>query len=313
MVKFSVCIPAFKSSFLQECIESILAQSFGDFELIILNDCSPQPVGEVVARFSDPRIRYFSNEKNVGAQHLVSNWNKCLSLAVGEFLLIMGDDDRLHPNYLHEFSGLVEKFPGLNVYHCRSKIINDDGDTIRLTPALPAFEHVFDSVWQRLEQLRSNYISDYVYRTAALRAQGGFFQLPLAWGSDDITAFIASRDHGIAHTNRPVFEYRSNAQSITSTGNDLVKMEADLGYADWLRDFLKNEPADDTDRIARDYLLVHFERLMRQRKAYTMLLSMKDRRWEKAKNWWENRRKFGVSSRDIAIAFFKSFLKQQIR
>lgn len=307
MVKFSICIPAFKSSFLQECIESILAQSTGDFELIILNDCSPQPVEEIVKRYTDPRVRYFSNEKNVGAYHLVNNWNKCLSLAVGEYLLIMGDDDLLHPDYLREFIGLIEKYPGLNVYHCRSKIINDAGDTLRLTPALPAFEHVFDSIWQRLEQLRSNYISDYVYRTAALREQGGFFDLPLAWGSDDITAFIASRDKGIAHTNRPVFEYRSNAQSITSTGNDLVKMEANLGYADWLREFLKNEPADETDRIARDYLLKNFEELMRRRKAYTMLISLNNDKWGKAVNWWKSRQKFNLTSRDIAITLLKSF------
>lgn len=310
MVKFSICIPAFKSSYLKECIESILAQTFGDFELIILNDCSPQPVEEVVSKFSDPRIRYFSNEKNVGAYHLVDNWNKCLSLASGEFFLIMGDDDRLHPDYLLEFSALMEKFPLLNVYHCRSKIINDQGETLRLTPALPAFEHVYDSIWQRLEQLRSNYISDYVYRADALRAQGGFFNLPLAWGSDDITAFIASRDHGIAHTNRPVFEYRSNAQSITSTGSDLIKMEANMGYTNWMREFLKYEPTDETDRIARQYLLTHFEELMQKRKAYTMLISMKSNPWEKAKNWWESRQKFNLSSKDIALVFLKSFLKR---
>jgi glycosyltransferase involved in cell wall biosynthesis len=307
MVKFSICIPAFKSSFLQECIESILAQTLGDFELIILNDQSPQPVEEIVKRFTDPRIRYFVNEKNVGARHLVSNWNKCLSLAVGEFLLIMGDDDRLHPEYLSEFSALIEKFPELNVYHCRSKIINDAGETVRLTPSLPPFEHVFDSIWQRLEQLRSNYISDYVYRTEPLRVQGGFFDLPFAWGSDDITAFIASLKLGIAHTNRPVFEYRSNAQSITSTGNSSVKMEANMGYADWLRDFLKNEPDDEVDQIAQTYLLTHFDSLMRKRKAYTMLTAMKGNRWEQAGNWWKSRQQFDLSTKDIAVSFLKSF------
>lgn len=309
MVKFSIGIPAYKSSFLQECIQSILAQSSGNFELIILNDCSPQPVEEIVKKFTDPRIRYFTNEKNVGGFHLVDNWNKCLSLATGEFFLIMGDDDLLHPDYLLEFTSLIEKFPHLNVYHCRSKIINDAGETVRLTPALPAFEYVFDSIWQRLEQLRSNYISDYVYRTESLRAQGGFYKLPLAWGSDDITAFIASRFLGIAHTNRPVFEYRSNAQSITSTGNDLVKMETNSRYADWLKEFLKNDPADETDRIARDYLLKHFDQLMNRRNAYTMLLSMKNDRWGQAVNWWKSREKFKLSSKDIAITFLKSFQK----
>ena len=292
MAKFSICIPAYKSDFLQECIESILGQTCPDFELVILNDCSPQPILEIVRRFDDPRIRYEENEKNVGAYRLVDNWNKCLAMSSGEYILIMGDDDRLRPDYLEEFLKLIEAYPQLHVYHCRSRIINDQGETVKLTPALPPFEHVYDSIWHRLQQLRSNYISDYVYQTQALRAQGGFYDLPLAWGSDDITAFIASADLGIAHTNEPVFEYRSNAQSITSTGSDLGKMEANLLYADWLREFMKRKPVTGTDRIVHQYLMSHLDTLIRQKKNYTMLISMQKDAWKKAMLWWKNRRRF---------------------
>src|SRR5690606_5931793 len=104
MTKFSICIPAYKEEFLKECIQSILQQSLQDFELIILNDCSPAPLEEIVGTFDDPRIRYFKNEHNVGAVKLVDNWHKCLGLAIGDYVVIMGEDDLLEPHYLGEFS-----------------------------------------------------------------------------------------------------------------------------------------------------------------------------------------------------------------
>lgn len=305
--KFSVCIPAYKSKYLQECIDSILGQTISDFELIILNDCSPEPVEEIVLATKDPRIHYYKNDRNVGAYDLADNWNKCLELASGEFIIIMGDDDRLAPDYLEEFQKLIASIPDLNVYHCRSKVIDDDGNDVILTPALPQFEHVYDSIWHRLRQLRSNYISDYVYRTATLRRQGGFYKLPLAWGTDDITAFIASARLGVAHTNKPVFEYRSNRLSITSTGNDLHKMMADLQYASWFSNFLGTNPPHDSDSVIYTHLLREKEQYMHRKKLYTMMLSMRSNRVEKAQMWLKQRHKFSLSLKDIAVSLAKSF------
>lgn len=306
MVKYSICIPAFKSRYLKSCIESILQQTIRDFELIILNDCSPEPIEAIVQQFEDNRIQYLQNDHNVGAIHLVENWNKCLSLAKGEYIMIMGDDDELEPDYLQEFSDLIATYPTLNVYHCRSKIIDDAGEVSMLTPACPSFEHVYDSIWHRLAQYRSNYISDFVYRVEPLRQQGGFYKLPLAWGSDDITAFIATGQQGIAHTNKPVFRYRSNALSITSTGNNLHKMEANLGYAKWLRSFLQKEPESQEMVVVHHYLVAKQDHFMRQRKRFTMALSMRHALLANFWLWFKHRRAFDLDLKDIVIAAVKS-------
>jgi glycosyltransferase involved in cell wall biosynthesis len=312
-ILYSICIPAYKSRYLQECIESILSQTAPDFELIILNDFSPEPIEEIISKNQDSRIKYFKNENNVGAYDLVDNWNKCLALASGEFIVIMGDDDRLAPNYLTEFSSLIKTYPDLDVFHCRSKIIDDEGKALGLTPALPSFEHVYDSIWHRLRQLRSNYVSDYVYRTSALRAQGGFYKLPLAWGSDDITAFVAAAKKGIAHSNRPVFEYRSNGLSITSTGNDLHKMTANQAYGQWLSKFLIENPPHPSEKVQYDNLLNNQSEYIRQKKAYTMMLSMKANSMKKAFAWWKNKEKFDLSLKDIVTALGKSLLLKPSR
>jgi len=274
--------------------------------LIILNDCSPEPVEEIVMQFKDSRIHYHKNPTNVGALNLVDNWNKCLSLANGEYIMIMGDDDLLESDYLEEFSKLIEAYPDLEVYHCRSKIIDDDGGTVMLTPSSPSYERVYDSIWHRLRQYRSNYISDYLYRTKTLRDRGGFYYLPLAWGSDDITAFIASAEKGIAHSNKPVFNYRSNRLSISSTGDDLEKMNANLGYAEWLRGFLRQRPTDPEDLTVWNHLVADQDKYMHQRKIYTMTKSMASDPVQKSFFWFEHRQKFNLSVVDILKSAVKS-------
>ncbi|WP_028296514.1 glycosyltransferase [Olivibacter sitiensis] len=309
--RYSICIPAYKSRFLRECIQSILAQRYTDFELIILNDCSPEPVKRIASNFKDGRIRYEENDKNVGAVRLVDNWNKCLQMAKGEFIMIMGDDDMLASDYLDEFEKLIQSYPALDVYHCRSTIINSKGEPVMLTPALPSYEQVYDSIWHRLHQLRSNYISDYVYRTDTLRQRGGFYDLPLAWGTDDITAFIASKDKGIAHTNKPVFHYRSNELSITSTGNDLKKMEAQMGYAAWLGTYLTQMPSDEADRVVYRHLVDRQSFYMQQRRIYTMTVSMQKQPWKKTLFWLKHGKQFGISAKEVLTALFTAIKRNQ--
>ncbi|GAB3660198.1 glycosyltransferase family 2 protein [Echinicola sediminis] len=306
-VKFSICIPAYKSKFLKECIQSILDQSVEDFELVILNDCSPEPVDEIIAQFEDTRLHYVKNSQNVGALNLVNNWNKCLSLAKGEYFVIMGDDDLLEPDYLEEFSKLIASYPELGVYHCRSKIIDDSGKTWLLTPSCPVYENVYDSIWHRLNQFRSNYISDYMYKTESLRKQGGFYHLPLAWGSDDITAFIASAGKGIAHSNKPVFKYRSHGLSISSiTSNGLAKLDADMGYAAWLKNFLQENPSDYQNQTIYKHLVENQDHYMHRRKVFTMTKIMAASALPNISVWLKHRKKYGLTLKDVFMAVAKS-------
>lgn len=246
---FSIAIPAYKSIFLTECIESVLNQTVKDFELIIVNDCSPEPIDEIVRLFGDERIRYFKNDKNIGGVNLVNNWNNCLEKANGDYFIMMGDDDTMEPDYLYEFSKLIEKYPHLDVYHCRSKIIDENSKPIGLTPSWPEYESVYESIWHRLIGKRLQFVSDFVYKTKTLRENGGFYFLPLAWAADDITAYIATGNKGIAHINKPVFNYRKNSLSISSTGNHQQKIEALVLALKWYNSFFVKTPDNSNDRI----------------------------------------------------------------
>ena len=91
----SVCIPTYLGDkTLGAAIESVLAQTYTDFELIVIDDGSPDDTRAVVERFSDHRIVYLRNEKNLGPQ---GNWNRCLDVASGDYFKLLPHDDLLHP------------------------------------------------------------------------------------------------------------------------------------------------------------------------------------------------------------------------
>ena len=81
MPKISVLFPTYntREEYLREAIESVLRQTFADFEFIILDDCSPDPnVEKVVKSYTDPRIRFYKNEQNMG---ISKTRNKLIELA----------------------------------------------------------------------------------------------------------------------------------------------------------------------------------------------------------------------------------------
>ena len=98
MPKVSICIPSYNcGAFIGKTIQSILDQTFQNFEIIVVDDCSTDNSEEVVKRFKDPRIRFYRNEKNLG---MVPNTNKALRLAEGEFVGILHPDDYYAPKMI---------------------------------------------------------------------------------------------------------------------------------------------------------------------------------------------------------------------
>lgn len=242
-MKFSVTIPAYKRIYLKECINSILAQTFKDFELIIVNDASPEDLDSVVNEYDDPRIRYYVNEKNCGAVNVVDNWNICLSYAKGDYVICMGDDDKLLPNCLEEYSRMIDTYPGLGVYHAWTEIIDERSEVVDMQEPRPLREDVYSMIWHRWHG-RLQYIGDFLFDTEKLKAQGGFYKIPLAWGSDDISAFRAAIDNGVANSQVPLFQYRRGMQTISRTGNIMMKMKAVDMQEAWFKELLLPPPVN---------------------------------------------------------------------
>ena len=91
MPKVSIIMTVFNTApYLKEAIDSILNQTYGDFEFIIVNDGSTDSSEEIILSYADKRIVYLKNERNIG---LVGSLNLGLGLAKGEYILRMDSDD----------------------------------------------------------------------------------------------------------------------------------------------------------------------------------------------------------------------------
>lgn len=92
MPKVSVLMPVYKTNekYLREAIESILSQTFEDYEFLILDDCPEDSREKIVKSYKDNRIKYYKNEKNLG---ITPSRNKLIDMAKGEYLAVFDHDD----------------------------------------------------------------------------------------------------------------------------------------------------------------------------------------------------------------------------
>jgi len=101
-VFISVCIPVYNGdNYIRDSIESVLNQTEKKFELLVVDNCSTDQTLNIVAEYDDPRIRVFVNKRNLGAD---ANFNRCIELAKGEFIVLLSHDDVLIPTALEVFS-----------------------------------------------------------------------------------------------------------------------------------------------------------------------------------------------------------------
>ena len=113
MPKISVIMPAYNAEqYISEAIESILGQTFADFEFIIIDDGSSDSTSGIIASYKDSRIRYFRNEKNLG---IVGALNRGLALAAGEYIARMDADDISLPERFQTQCAYMEKHPDVGV------------------------------------------------------------------------------------------------------------------------------------------------------------------------------------------------------
>ena len=128
--QITVALPVYNGEqYIAIAIKSVLTQTFSDFELLILDNCSTDHTLEIIRTFSDPRIRLIVNPKNLG---MIGNWNLAVSLATGKYIKILSHDDLLAPSCLAEQIDGFLKYPSQNIgiVTCKKRIINESGAVV---------------------------------------------------------------------------------------------------------------------------------------------------------------------------------------
>lgn len=105
--KVSILVPVFNAErFIADTIAAVLAQTYTDFELILLDDASTDKTAEIVKSFTDERIVYVRNTENLG---ISANRNKLISMARGEYIAVLDHDDICLPKRLEMQTGFLDK------------------------------------------------------------------------------------------------------------------------------------------------------------------------------------------------------------
>jgi len=253
----TVAIPCYKKKYLDKAISSILAQTYKNFELIIVDDASPQDIKAIVKSFNDPRIFYYRNDKNIGKTNPANNWNKCLELANGEYFALLCDDDIYAPTFLEEMLALANKYPECSTFRTRANIINAEGKEINRYASAPEWESWDDYLWHVTRNYRTQTISEWLFKTDALRKAGGYALLPLAWYADYLSIFRISKYGGIASTSHILMSFRQSGENISSKDdtNTIIKIEAAMQYRHEMEKMLTTHKDKDILLGGLDWLL----------------------------------------------------------
>lgn len=129
--KISVCLPVYNGEdYVAQLIESVLAQSFRQFEFLISDNCSTDRTGEICRAYAarDPRIVYWRNERNIGAN---PNSDLLVHRARGEYWVLFGHDDVVAPTFLEKCLRELESDPGLVLCHTLTQFIDADGKPLQ--------------------------------------------------------------------------------------------------------------------------------------------------------------------------------------
>lgn len=230
--KYSFVLPAYKATFLREAIDSILNQTYTDFELIIVNDASPEDLTSIVNSYHDERIQYYVNVQNIGGHDLVAQWNYCITYAKGDYLILASDDDVYHSDYLEKMDVLINKYPEVDIFRPRVQCVDSDGkpvngDTNVEDKLTCEYLSQMDLVYLRCKGDVLSGIPYYIFKRLALLEKGGFLNFPAAWFSDDAT-IIRLAQNGLVSHGDILFSFRMSGQNISSVLNNYQMLSKKL-------------------------------------------------------------------------------------
>src|SRR5215217_7461060 len=127
--RYSIILPVHNGGgYVKECVNSILSQSFTEFNLHVLDNYSTDGTLEWISSIRDERVKIYPSEKFLTMEE---NWQRVTSIPKNEMMTLIGHDDLLDQNYLSVMNGLIERHPSASLYHAHFRYIGPKGQLIR--------------------------------------------------------------------------------------------------------------------------------------------------------------------------------------
>lgn len=239
-MKFSIILPVYNGGeYLKLCVQSILEQSYTDFDLAILESGSTDGSVEWIESLNDSRIKMYPAQKRLTIEE---NWGRIISIPRNELMTIIGHDDLLDKNYLQKMDELINRYPDASLYQSHFNFIDDKGLVTR--PCKPMNETIYP--YELLELFLNSGIdtmgTGFLMRSKDFDNVGGMPIYPKLLFSDmELWQRITFRSFlAVEKTN--LFSYRRHA-GATTISTDVSLIIAALSK---FIDFLNGLKATDT-------------------------------------------------------------------
>ncbi len=122
--KFSICLITYnQEKYIKETIESVLNQTYQNFEIILSDDCSTDNTVEVVKSINDSRIKIVKTSYNMGIN---ANLNNAIDNMSGDYLMFLGGDDNLRKDYLEKLNNILKE-QDISVFYTNVTFIDENG------------------------------------------------------------------------------------------------------------------------------------------------------------------------------------------
>jgi glycosyltransferase involved in cell wall biosynthesis len=206
----TVGIPTYnRASLLKDALESVLAQTYSKFRLVIGDNASTDETPEVVASYSDARIDYIRGERNIG---MIGNFNRLIQLADTEFLMLLPDDDLLYPDYLRSVVDVLQRHQTVGLVHTAFDEIDADSRVQRygvsmLKTARPLTVETGPHFLERSMISLPLCFSTATYRTCAIRKAGSMIAGEELFADVPLVLCMAL-NWDIAYIDRPLVGFR---------------------------------------------------------------------------------------------------------
>ena len=228
MPKVSVVIPTYNyARFLGEAIQSVLDQTFDDFELIIVDDGSTDNTKEVVASFADPRVKYIYQEN----RGVCAAQNTGIQASIGEYIALLGADDVLLENALEKGVEVLDSYPEVGFSYAQAYIMDENGHIYRVRKSSFLDASTIVDGRKEIRDLLVPYritISAVMMRHHCLDEVGGFDEKIGNIAEDRHLIIRLAKRYSAAYIAEPLVKYRVQPGSLSRHANPRVAEEAFL-------------------------------------------------------------------------------------
>ncbi len=237
---------------LQASLDSILTQTFADFELLVIDDGSTDETPGILRAVCDPRLRVVTHPQNLG---LVPTLNEGLELACGEFVARQDHDDLSQPDRLQKQVDHLRAHPKCALVGCQAWQIGEDD-----RPVLPLFRPLLaESIRWYLCFDNAFVHSTVMFRRAVIRDEAGGY--PASLHSEDYALWSrVARNHATANLPERLLHYREHGGSVTGSLASQSAAAFDQATAAIRRENLRTLFEDDPAAAADAQILSTYRR-----------------------------------------------------